>query len=82
MQDALLQSRLATGNMLKLQKHLENFLEEDYLKELKILPTDEDVQDLDSSDQLNKSVQSKNESLKLDSNSILSAALTRGAHLI
>ena len=36
MQDALFQSRIATSNLLKLQKQLERFREADYLKELKI----------------------------------------------
>jgi hypothetical protein len=39
MQEALLQARLTTGNLLQLQKELESFVEKDYLSEVRILDT-------------------------------------------
>jgi hypothetical protein len=93
MQDALFQSRVATGNLLKLQKELDNFLELDYLKELKILPTDEDTAEEDNSQTDKSDIKNNRETIivddsnissssMLDSESILSAALTRAAHII
>jgi hypothetical protein len=94
MQDALFQSRVATGNLLKLQKELDNFLELDYLKELKILPTDEDTAEEDNSITDKSDIKNNRETIlvddsnisssssMLDSESILSAALTRAAHII
>jgi len=65
MQDALFQSRMATGNLLRLQKDLETFLEADYLKELKILPSDDDVPSSSSSTLPNTA--SKEEKVKVSS---------------
>lgn len=85
MQEALFQSRIATGNLLRLQKDLDNFLEVDYLKELKILPSDEVTPMLGTSSV--SPPQSQKNSKKSDkplntSDSLLSAALSGGAHLI
>jgi hypothetical protein len=80
MQEALFQSRISTGNLLKLQKELEIFLEEDYLKELKILPSDEESSTTAGfySPINNMSILTDNNS----SSSLLSAALSGGAHII
>jgi len=37
MQEALLQSRLTTTHLLQLQAELENFVQKDYLSDVKIL---------------------------------------------
>lgn len=79
MQDAVFQSRIATGNLLKLQKELENFLEEDYLKDLKILPSDE----VDNfAPEVDASKKSSPSSTLNSSSSLLTAALSGAAHLI
>jgi len=94
MQDALFQSRIATGNLLKLQKELENFLEVDYLKELKIQPTDQDEKefrdvietemDMDNDDEnADRSIEDLDQcTSELTSGSLLADALSGGAFLI
>lgn len=85
LQDALFHSRLATGNLLKLQKELEVFLEEDYMKDLKILPSDiVPAERSAEGDQDNKSSSGTGarKNSMTSSTSLLTAALTGGAHLI